>query len=108
MQASCKHIKKNNYSRIGRNNSSFDYPISSLFRLLLKTIEYVSDVAMLGGFNNPTPASDRYVDSIQIAAIETYQGDPHSKGDLLIAHAYVRYLADAFGGSMLGKKTNII
>lgn len=36
-----------------------------------------------------------------------YEGDPRSKGDLLLAHAYVRYLADAFGGSMLGKPTKL-
>lgn len=63
---------------------------------------------MLGGFSNPTPSSNRYVDSIRNAAADNYQGDPHSKGDLLIAHAYVRYLADAFGGSMLGKKNCIV
>jgi hypothetical protein len=58
---------------------------------------------MLGGFDNSTPASDRYVDCIQKASFEMLEGDPQSKGDLLLAHAYVRYLADAFGGSMLGK-----
>jgi heme oxygenase (biliverdin-producing, ferredoxin) len=65
------------------------------------------DLKSLGGNNIPTPAAARYVASIQRAAEDTYQNDPASRGDLLLGHAYVRYLADLFGGSMLGKPTRL-
>merc|ERR1712046_512329 len=49
----------------------------------------------------------RYVASIQNASREMIEGEPESKGDLLLAHAYVRYLADLFGGSFLGNPTRL-
>ena len=66
-----------------------------------------ADVKSLGGNNIPTPAAARYVASIQRASEDVYNGDPASKGDLLLGHAYVRYLADLFGGSMLGNPTRL-
>ena len=66
------------------------------------------DVNMLGGFDAPTPAAARYADAIRAAANDG--GDPAddgSRGDLLLAHAYVRYLADLFGGSFLGRPTQV-
>ena len=66
-----------------------------------------NDVEALGGNDIPTPAAAKYVASIQRAAADMTEGDPASKGELLLAHAYVRYLADLFGGSMLGKPTRL-
>ena len=65
------------------------------------------DVASLGGNDLPLTAAARYVSAIQKAASNRYQNDPSSEGDLLLAHMYVRYLADLFGGSMLGKPTEL-
>ena len=68
----------------------------------------MSDVQNLYGGNSlPTPAAGRYVASIQNASREMIEGEPESKGDLLLAHAYVRYLADLFGGSFLGHPTRL-
>ena len=57
------------------------------------------DVAELGGSlaEAPSPATQRYVDQLDAAAA--------SPLPLLISHFYVRYFADLFGGSMLGKPT---
>lgn len=66
-----------------------------------------ADIKSLGGNDLPTPAAARYVAAIQQAAQDVYEGDPASRGDLLLGHAYVRYLADLFGGSMLGKPTRL-
>jgi heme oxygenase len=66
-----------------------------------------ADIESLGGNHVPIPAAARYVTSIKRAAEDTYQGDPESRGDLLLGHAYVRYLADLFGGSMLGNPTRL-
>lgn len=65
------------------------------------------DVASLGGNDLPLTAAARYVSTIQKAASNRYKNDPSSEGDLLLAHMYVRYLADLFGGSMLGKPTEL-
>jgi len=61
-----------------------------------------ADVETLGGFDGPTPAAARYADTIRAAAADTVTG-----GDLLLAHGYVRYLADLFGGSFLGRPTQV-
>lgn len=66
-----------------------------------------ADIESLGGNHVPIPAAAKYVTSIKRAAEDTYQGDPESRGDLLLGHAYVRYLADLFGGSMLGNPTRL-
>lgn len=65
------------------------------------------DVASLGGNDLPLTAAARYVSTIQKAATNRDQNDPSSEGDLLLAHMYVRYLADLFGGSMIGKPTEL-
>ena len=65
------------------------------------------DLKSLGGNDIPTPAAAKYVASIQRASEDMIEGDPASKGDLLLGHAYVRYLADLFGGSMLGNPTRL-
>lgn len=66
------------------------------------------DVRMLGGNELPLPAADRYVAAIHRAALNRCSENyPSSEGDLLLAHMYVRYLADLFGGSMLGKPTEL-
>lgn len=72
-----------------------------------KTELLTIDLQSLGGNNIPTPAAARYVASIQRASEEMYLDDVSSKGDLLLGHAYVRYLADLFGGSMLGNPTKL-
>ena len=72
-----------------------------------KSKQLTDDVAALGCNDTPLPASAKYVASIQRAAEDMVEGDPASKGELLLAHAYVRYLADLFGGSMLGKPTRL-
>jgi len=71
-----------------------------------------ADVETLGGFDGPTPAATRYADTIRAAAADTVSGgggstDEKKSGDLLLAHAYVRYLADLFGGSFLGRPTQV-
>ena len=48
----------------------------------------------------PSPATSRYVDAVADAAARERDGPP-----FLIAHFYCRYLADLFGGSMLGWPT---
>ena len=76
------------------------------------------DLVDLGGSNpNPNPnlnnssllAAQKYVTAIEAAAANVEEGDDQgvSQGDLLLAHAYVRYLADLFGGSMLGRPTQL-
>ena len=66
------------------------------------------DVAMLGGNHLPLVAAARYVAAVQDAALNRCnENNPASEGDLLLAHMYVRYLADLFGGSMLGKPTEL-
>ena len=66
------------------------------------------DVDMLGGNKLPIPSGDRYAAAILKAAENRCQNDdPGSEGDLLLAHIYVRYLADLFGGSMLGKPSEL-
>ena len=72
-----------------------------------KAARLENDVKSLGGNHLPIPAAAKYVASIQRASEDMIEGDPASKGDLLLGHAYVRYLADLFGGSMLGYPTRL-
>lgn len=55
-----------------------------------------------------TPAAERYAAAILEVSNNAINNDPRSKGDLLLGHAYVRYLADLFGGTWLGKPTKLV
>jgi heme oxygenase len=50
----------------------------------------------------PTPAAAAYAARLRVAGAEDSAGTP-----LLLGHAYTRYLADLFGGSMLGWPTKL-
>lgn len=76
------------------------------------------DIEIFGGFSGPTLAAEKYAAAIYAAAYESHSGlsvqggslnqdEDESRGDLLLAHAYVRYLADLFGGSFLGRPTQL-
>ena len=65
------------------------------------------DVENLGGCGEEFPAALQYVTVIQNAAKEMQGDDKSTQGDLLLGHAYVRYLADLFGGSMIGEPTKL-
>lgn len=96
-------VQKNTNIKLGRFWSMVNKDLE-------KSNALKEDVQMLGGSNNELhlPAADRYVSAIhRAAANRCNENNPGSEGDLLLAHMYVRYLADLFGGSMLGRPTEL-
>jgi heme oxygenase len=72
-----------------------------------KSKQLTTDVIAMGGNKLSLQAGNRYSDRIHAICNEMDIGNDISRGDLLLAHAYVRYLADLFGGSFLGKPTKL-
>ena len=73
--------------------------------LLKRTQALRADVELLGGdVGVPSPATAAYVDAVRRAAeVEAEPGAP----PLLLGHLYTRFLADLFGGSLLGWPTKL-
>ena len=94
-------------SKTNHSNTKLKKFWSLISKDVQKTAALKHDVAFLGNNELELVAAAKYVAAIQKASCNRYKDDPSSEGDLLLAHIYVRYLADLFGGSMLGRPTEL-
>ena len=98
-----RHVYKVMERHLDAAAQSHNDPTGALWRRVQRSLRrgeaLERDVTELGGSlaEAPSPATQRYVHQLDAAAA--------SPLPLLVSHFYVRYFADLFGGSMLGKPT---